>query len=236
MSTRTGRKLDMEIVGLVQDAKYSDVKEPAPAMFVVPYRQESSVGALTFYVNTSRAPEATMAEIRPLVAKLDANLPVETLQSMPQSVRDNVVADRLITTLSAAFAGLATLLAGVGLYGVLAFTVAQRTREFGLRMALGADASNVRMLVLRQVGVMALIGGVIGIGAAIGLGILAASQMFEIQRSDPTVLAWFARPDPRRRVRRRLPPRPPRGEAGSDEGAQIRVRLTADGLRLTADG
>jgi predicted permease len=182
-------QLDMEIVGLVQDAKYSDVKEPAPPMFVKPYRQESSVGALTFYVNTSRAPEATMAEIRPLVAKLDANLPVETLQSMPQSVRDNVVADRLITTLSAAFAGLATLLAGVGLYGVLAFTVAQRTREFGLRMALGADASNVRLLVLRQVGVMALIGGVIGIGAAIGLGFLAASQLYEIQRSDPTVLA-----------------------------------------------
>ena len=97
--------------------------------------------------------------IPPVVARLDPTLPVEDLKTLPQQVRENVFMDRMISTLAAAFAVLATLLAAVGLYGVLAYTVAQRTREIGLRMALGADGGRMRAMVLRQVGWMTLIGG-----------------------------------------------------------------------------
>ena len=107
---------------------------------------------------------------------------------MPQQVRENVFLDRMITTLSAAFAFVATVLAAIGLYGVLAYTVAQRTREFGLRMALGADPQRVRGMVLWQVGWMTLIGGVVGIILAIGVGLLAANLLYEIKGYDPAVL------------------------------------------------
>ena len=122
------------------------------------------------------------------MGRLDPNLPVEALRTMEAQVRDNVFVDRIVTILSVAFAGLATLLAAVGLYGVLAYTVAQRTKEFGLRMALGADAGRIRGLVMRQVGRMTLIGGAVGLILAIGLGRVARSLLFELQTTDPVVL------------------------------------------------
>jgi ABC-type antimicrobial peptide transport system permease subunit len=111
---------------------------------------------------------------------------------LPQQVAENVFLDRMISTLSASFAVLATLLAAVGLYGVLAYTVAQRTREIGLRMALGADGARVRGMVLKQVGWMTVIGTVLGLAAAIGLGQLAQSLLFELQGHDPMVLSIAA--------------------------------------------
>ena len=96
--------------------------------------------------------------------------------------------DRMISTLSASFALLATLLAAVGLYGVLAYTVAQRTREFGLRMALGANAARVRALVLRQVALMTLVGGIIGLVAAYFLGRAAGALLYEMEPFDPAVM------------------------------------------------
>ena len=108
---------------------------------------------------------------------------------MPQQVRENVFLDRFLTTLSAAFAVLATLLAAVGLYGVLAYTVAQRTREIGLRMALGADGGRVRRMVLARVGRLTVVGGVIGLAAALGLGHLARSLLYGLEGQDPVVLA-----------------------------------------------
>jgi len=108
---------------------------------------------------------------------------------MPQQVRENVFLDRMVTTLAGAFALLATLLAAIGLYGVLAYTVTQRTREIGLRMALGADARKVRRMLLRQVGWMTLVGGLVGVAAALALGRYAQSLLFEIRGHDPLVVA-----------------------------------------------
>lgn len=183
-----GDDLDSLIVGVVQDAKYSEVKRAIPPQFFRPYRQDDSIGAVAFYVRTSTLPESLMDPIRRTVSRLDANLPVEELKLMDTQVRENVFLDRFITTLSSAFATLATLLAAVGLYGVLAYTIAQRTREFGLRMALGADPGRVRRMVLERVGWMTLVGGIAGLAAALAIGRLARSLLFELEGHDPTVL------------------------------------------------
>ena len=188
----TGRnqdQLDIEIVGLVQNAKYSDVKQVIPPVFFIPYRQDSTVGNLTFYVRTSQDPALMLQTIPKVIARIDPTLPIENLRTMPRQVQENVFLDRMISTMAAAFAFLATILAAVGLYGVLAYTVAQRTREIGVRMALGADAGRVRAMVLKQVGLMTIIGGVIGIGAALGLGKLARALLFGLQGTDPVVMA-----------------------------------------------
>jgi predicted permease len=184
--------LTIEIVGFVKNAKYSQVKNEVPPLFFRPYRQDERVGGITVYVRTAGEPESFMANIPKVLARLDANLPVERLRTLPQQVRDNVFMDRFISVLAAAFACLATLLAAVGLYGVLAYTVSQRTREIGLRMALGAAPARVRGMVLRQVGVMVAIGGTIGLAAAVGLGQLAQSLLFQLQGSDPMVLTAAA--------------------------------------------
>jgi predicted permease len=180
-------ELDVEIVGLVQNAKYADVKQEVPPLFFLPYRQNQSIGRINFYVRGALTPDKLAAMIQPAVARIDSNLPVEQLRTMEQTVRDNVADDRIVTILSASFASLATVLAAIGLYGVLAYTVAQRTREFGVRMALGAAPALVRGMILRQVGLMTIIGGAAGLAAAVGLGRAAESLLFEIKGYDPGV-------------------------------------------------
>jgi len=189
-----GTKLDIEIVGMAQDAKYSDVKDAPPPQYFLPYKQEERLGYGYFYVRTATPPEQMLSTIPAAMRKLDASLPLDEVKTMETQIRDNVAQDRIISTLSVAFALLATVLAAIGLYGVLAYTVAQRTREFGLRMALGADGGAVRGLVMKQVVRMAVVGGVIGMAIAIGVGRLAKSLLFEMEGYDPLVLtaATFA--------------------------------------------
>jgi len=183
--------LDMEIVGFMKDAKNSEVRDPVPPMFFTPYRQDSS-GYMQFYVRGSGDPAILLRSIPGVVKRLDASLPVEELKTLEKQVKENVFLDRMISTLSAAFAVLATLLAAIGLYGVLAYTVAQRTREIGVRMALGANAGRVRTMVLKQVGIMTGIGGVVGIAAAIGLSKVAGTLLFGLQGNDPVAVGGAA--------------------------------------------
>ena len=161
------------------------VKREIPPVYFMLYRQDDDVGGITFYARTRLDEDALLQAIPRLVASLDPNLPVEDLQTMDQQMRQNIGVDRMITILSAAFAILATLLAAIGLYGVLAYTVTQRTREFGLRMALGADAGRVRRLVLGQVGWMTLVGASVGLLAAIGIGMAAGSLLYDLKGYDP---------------------------------------------------
>ncbi len=181
-------ELDIQIVGVVQDAKYSDVKSPVPPVFFLAARQSTNIGSLNFYVRTGLDPSQIMTQISPTVSRLDPDLPVDGLQTMEEQVKENVFLDRLISTLSAAFALLATVLAAVGLYGVLAYTVAQRTREIGLRMALGAGQDTVRGMVLRQVGRMMIVGGIVGVAAALGLGRASASLLYGMEGYDAPVV------------------------------------------------
>jgi ABC-type antimicrobial peptide transport system permease subunit len=184
--------LDIEIVGLVRNAKYSDVKDSIPAVFYVPYRQSANVGEMSFFARTTGDPAQLLRAIRPIISRLDPDLPVEELKTMPQQIRENIFLDRMISMLSASFAAVATLLASSGLYGVLAYSVAQRTREIGVRMALGAQTRRVRALVLRQVGFMTVIGGAIGIAVAIAFGRGARSLLFGLQGHDPIVMVLSA--------------------------------------------
>jgi predicted permease len=184
-----GDTLDIEIIGLAKDAKYSQVKQKTPPVFFVPYRQDSTIGSNRFYVRSGMDPAAVLRAIPGVIKTLDPNLPVAGLRTLEQQVKDNVFLDRMISTLSAAFAALATLLAAIGLYGVLAYSVAQRTREIGVRMALGANGSSVQIMVLKQVALMTLIGGLVGLAGALALGSAAKSLLFELQGYDPVVMA-----------------------------------------------
>jgi predicted permease len=185
-----GGELDIEIVGLMPSTKYNRVKAETPPIFLIPYRQDEQLGFLTFYIRSELPAEQMFASIRGVIRRLDANLPIEELKTMSEQIRENVFLDRMISTLTSAFAALATILAAVGLYGVLAYSVAQRTREIGLRMALGADTGRVRKMVLASVGWMTLIGGVLGLAAAIGLGRVAQSLLFEVKAHDPLVILY----------------------------------------------
>ncbi|MGH8168869.1 MAG: FtsX-like permease family protein, partial [Woeseiaceae bacterium] len=175
MAVGSGDELDIEIVGLAKDAKYSEVKDDVPPQFFLSRYQEAELGFMTFYVRGRLAPDDMLTSMSQAVASLDPNLPVEDLATLPDVIRDNTFLDRMIGMLSAGFALLATLLAATGLYGVLAYSVAQRTRELGVRQALGATPYRLRAMVLRQVGWMALIGGAAGLVFAVMLGRAAES-------------------------------------------------------------
>ena len=183
---------NLEIVGLARNAKYNDAKDPVPPLFFRPYRQVEDLRGLVFYARVAGDSEAFLASIPKMMASLDPNLPVEDMLTLPDQFRDNVFLDRFMTTLSAAFASLATLLASIGLYGVLAYTVIQRTREIGVRMALGATPGRVRMMLLRQVAKMTAIGCAIGGVGALALGYYAQSLLFQLKGYDPAVLVGSA--------------------------------------------
>ena len=185
-------RLDTTIVGVVEDAKYSEVKQTVPPQFFVPYRQDDGLGGMHVYVRTSGDIAQAASAITAVVKRLDPNLPIEALETLPEQVRNNTYLDRMVTTLSAAFALLATLLAAIGLYGVLAYTVAQRTREIGLRMALGAAPGRVRGMVLRQVAIMTTVGALVGLAGAVAVGKAAQSILFQMTGADPAVLALSA--------------------------------------------
>ena len=166
--------------------KYAGVKQVVPPVFYMPWRQDTHVGSMNFYVRSPQ-PETVLRALAGALKQVAPGVPMEDLRTMPEQIRQNVFLDRMISILSASFAFLATLLAAVGLYGVLAYTVAQRTREIGVRMALGADAGRVRTMVMRQVSGMMLVGGAIGLVGALGLGRAASSLLYGLEGHDPAV-------------------------------------------------
>ncbi len=182
-------KPDTTIVGVVKNVRYSDMREPTPPVYYTPYLQSARQGAFTFYVRTLVEPEQTTGSIRAMLASLDPTLPLRYIRTMQQQLDENVASERMLSILTGSFAALATLLAAIGLYGVLAFNVARRTREIGIRMALGADAARVRTLVIREVALMIGVGLAIGVAAAAVSGRLIESVLFGTRPLDPLVFA-----------------------------------------------
>jgi predicted permease len=181
--------IDIEIVGVIRDAAHVSVHEGTPPQVFRPLAQGPPrfFGSLTYYVRSSGDASQLLSSIAAVVARADRNLPVENLRTMDEQVWNDVTADRVLATLSSAFAGLATLLAGVGLYAMLAHIVARRLREMGIRIALGARGVDVQRLVFAQVSRITLVGGAIGLALAFALGRLARGILFGLDGYEPAI-------------------------------------------------
>jgi predicted permease len=191
----------LEIVGVVADTAYSEVKSDVPPQIIAPRSLDTSsplsllsflASSATFYVRTAIDPDALVAAIPRVVAGVDPTLPVSHVITLRRQAQENIFVDRLVTILSASFAALATLLAAIGLYGVLAYGIAQRTRELGLRLALGAEPGNLRAMVVRQVAGVTVIGIALGAVAAIALGRAAQTLLYGLSGYEPAVLVTAA--------------------------------------------
>jgi len=189
----------MEIVGVVRDSLYAEMRQgtgdenETPRFVYTPYQQSGELNEMTIYVRTTAGAADRMPEqLRQAVKRADASMPVFEVQSMDQTVDEALFNERMLALLSASFGLLATVLAAIGLYGVMSYTVSRRTREIGIRIALGAERITVVWLVLREVALMTAIGIAVGVPGAVGLSQLVRSQLFGIQPTDPTTLAIAA--------------------------------------------
>jgi predicted permease len=189
LSEGQGGPLDIEIVGVSRDAKYNEVKDPISAQLFLPRLQSTTLGTLSFYVRSAADPVALRAAIQQVLSRLDPALPIMDLRTMREVVREDLFVDRTMSVLGGSLAVLATLLASLGLYGVLSYNLSQRTREIGLRLALGAAPARLRGMVLREVATMAAIGGTLGLAAAFLLGRLARSLLYGLAPADPAIPA-----------------------------------------------
>ena len=180
---------DIEIVGVVKDAKYNSPQDAPRPVFFRPYLQDSRQSRLYFYLRTSIDPEQVASAARHAVASIDSNVPIRPLRTMDDQIDRDLFSERMLSALTAIFAALATLLAALGLYGVLAYNIARRTREIGIRIALGAGAGRVRGLVLREVAVMVLTGAAIGLASAAAAGRLVENLLYGLKAWDPVIYA-----------------------------------------------
>jgi len=188
MGNDPGTKTDIEIVGIAGDTKYEDMRSPTPEEVYQPYNQQEFSLGLNVYAHTRGNPADLFTAVRQAVRQVDPNVPMYDMRTLTEQVDNSLVTERLMAMLSAVFGGLATVLAAMGLYGVMAYVVARRTREIGIRMALGANRGSVVWLVMRDVLLLASVGVTIGLTSAWALTRLVESQLFDVKPSDPLTL------------------------------------------------
>jgi putative ABC transport system permease protein len=183
-------KPDIEIIGVAKDARHEGVRQDVIHTVFIPYLQAKEAGfiPLQFYVRTWQAPESAETTVRSAMQNLDSKLVLDTMRTMDEQINDNLSTERMIALLAASFGILATLLAAVGLYGVLAYATVQRTREIGIRMALGASRASVARMVLAEVTRLAGVSIAMALPLALLLSRLLRNQLFGVSNNDPLTL------------------------------------------------
>ena len=186
--TDPGTPTDMEVIGVVKDFKYTNLRDEIPEQAYIPYLGDRFLGGMTIYVRTTADANQLMSTVRSTVRDMDPNVPVYAMRTTEVTINESLSTERMIASLSAVFGFLATLLAVIGLYGVMAYTVAQRTREVGIRIALGAARGEVIWLVMREVLLLVAIGVISGVTASLALTRVVQSQLFGLTPHDPLTL------------------------------------------------
>ena len=188
LGTDPGAPTDIEIVGVVNNTKYESLQEQSPREIFVPAAQ-AYAGNATIYVRTEQNPESAVQSIRQIIHEIDPKLPITNRRTLDQQLNESLVTERMIATLSTGFSILATLLAVIGLYGVMSYTVTRRAREIAIRMALGALKGNVIWLVMREVLLLVGVGIVVAIPLALALAHLVQAELYGLQPTDPFSIA-----------------------------------------------
>jgi predicted permease len=175
----------IQIVGVVGDTHYSNLKADRPALHFDLYHHLTSIGGATYIVRTQMPPEAITPSLRAAVQRIDRDLPLMDIRTQQQQIDATMQQERVFASLTAGFGLLALALACVGIYGIMAYTVSQRTNEIGIRLALGAERRQVRGMVLREAGWLASFGVVAGLAVALGLAQLVKSMLYGLKPGDP---------------------------------------------------
>ena len=183
-----GTPTQMEIIGVVKDVKYTNLRDEIPEQAFIPYMGSRFVSDMTVYLRTTGEPNQLMTSIRAKVREMDANLPIYAMRTMDEQISNSLSTERMIASLSTVFGFVATMLAIIGLYGVMSYSVSQRTREIGIRMALGAEQRKVIGMVMREVLLLIAIGVGLGVPAALALTSVVKSQLYGLQAHDPWTL------------------------------------------------
>jgi predicted permease len=173
-----------EIVGVVKDTKYNSLREPAVRTYFIPYGQDSD-GPATFQIRTATDPTNVIAAVRQAAREVDSNLPLFNIKTLATQVDESLAQEHMISSVSSFFGLLALSLAAIGLYGVMAYAVSQRTHEIGVRMALGARRGDVLLMTLSQGLKLVLIGAGLGLAASLAVTRVIANQLFDVTPTDP---------------------------------------------------
>lgn len=181
-----------EIVGVVKDVKYASLLEASPGLWYIPYEQREPVGEMTLFVRTAADQQTTIGTLRRAIAAVDRNVPVSKIRTLEVLVDEDLDTERLLASLSIFFSLLAASLASIGLYGVMAYSVGRRTREIGIRMALGAANRRVLWMVLREALGVVLLGVAAGVPLVLLSGRLIANQLYGVKPGEPWTIAAAA--------------------------------------------
>ena len=179
----------IEIVGICSDTRYANLRDEPPPQFILPYVQQTEVGGMTYEIRTRMDSEAILPSLRRVVQQVDSDLPLVNVRTQDQQIEADLQQERVFVALTSGFGLLALALACVGIYGIMAYSVANRRNEIGIRMALGAQPGQVRGMILRESSWLAVSGIVAGVAAALMLARLVKSMLYGIQPYDPLTMA-----------------------------------------------